>query len=158
MLFLRKVNPKIDWANKLVRVKGAGRWVKLPIVCSFDALDGIEGNNSCVGAENWQVEAAGNSCDVARAAGAPQSCTVEIESASKFARTLKGAEIVFVGFLEQLVGEGHLQFTHRAAHGDSGTTKVGNVDSEAFLDEMQEKYPAVFSEPSYPLRENRVPF
>ena len=41
---------------------------------------------------------------------------VEMLSAAKFARTLKSADDIFVGFIEEVPA--NLTFTHWAAHGD----------------------------------------
>ena len=41
---------------------------------------------------------------------------MEMLSAAKFARTLKSADDIFVGFIEEVPT--NLTFTHQAAHGD----------------------------------------
>ena len=78
-----------------------------------------------------------------------------VESAGQFAKTLRKAENIFIGFVDAVPAT--CNFIHRAAHGDV-TSKTVNVDSERILDEMERTYPVVFAEPTYPITENRVPF
>jgi len=47
-----------------------------------------------------------------------------------------------------------LNFTHRAAHGGDKVAEV-NPRSEQMLDKLEKEYPAVFSEPTYPIWEHR---
>ena len=58
---------------------------------------------------------------------------VEMLSAAKFARTLKSADDVFVGFIEQVPAD--FTFTHWAAHGDQVKSER-NEKSERVLDEL----------------------
>ena len=58
---------------------------------------------------------------------------VEMLSAAKFARTLKSADDIFVGFIEEVPE--NLTFTHRAAHGDQIKSER-NEKSERVLDEL----------------------
>ena len=58
---------------------------------------------------------------------------MEMLSAAKFARTLKSADDVFVGFIEQVPAD--LTFTHWAAHGDQVKSEW-NEKSERVLDEL----------------------
>ena len=58
---------------------------------------------------------------------------MEMLSDAKFARTLKVADDVFVGFIEQVPAD--LTFTHRAAHGDQVKSEQ-NEKSERVLDEV----------------------
>jgi len=79
------------------------------------------------------------------------------ESAARFARTLRTATSVFIGFMSAVAGTADCNFTHCAAHGDT-TEKVVNTQSKTLLDELEARYPAVFREPKYPIIENRIPF
>ena len=58
---------------------------------------------------------------------------MEMLSAAKFARTLKSADDVFIGFIEQVPAD--LTFTHWAAHGDQ-VKRERNEKSKRILDEL----------------------
>ena len=64
-----------------------------------------------------------------------------IESAAQFAKTLKQYNECYCLMLN---------FTHHAAYGGDKVAEV-NQRNEQILDELKKKYPAVFSEPPYPI-------
>ena len=85
----------------------------------------------------------------------PLTRHIEEVSAKTYARELRKGQYYITGTLTR---QPEINFTHRAAHGSSssedssGDIQVSLEASTKVLQQLQEKYSSVFSEPTFPIQ------
>ena len=79
---------------------------------------------------------------------------IELVTATKFSRLVEGGAEIFCFNVQKISDTIDLNFVHRVAHGGEKMADV-NPLSETVLDKLEKQYPAVFSEPTYPIWSNR---